>query len=346
MMFAILLILLAVAGLVLDERDALPANGYGWVPGASVACLVIGGVLLLRRLGEGGSRGFGFGLAGFGVAGLLTERSMAWAPASLHGAVVIAGWVAIALGIVIWVFGMWQEHEATGLGIALGLVAVGSLVADTASDLPSPWDGLLNVVTAGCFAGALCAGLAALGGAFEDDDLLAMAYLWLTSAVVGGLGLSVTAIVAAASFDEPAWVFALLICAVAVGLLGAGAALFMGLRALNRHRHEFDALQELQAREAVRERYAEPDDDDELPWFDDEELAQLDDEELAPLARPRARTSAGRRVRPDPEPEREPDPGPKRRQRGLRKIPAVLGITADLIAIGGVIFAAVQFLAR
>jgi len=50
------------------------------------------------------------------------------------------------------------------------------------------------------------------------------------SAVALALGVAVTAMVAAGAFDEPSWVFALLIVLVIAGAAGAGGSVFLGAR--------------------------------------------------------------------------------------------------------------------
>jgi hypothetical protein len=341
--FGVVLILLGAGGLVVDGRDDLPAQGYGWVPGAAVACVVIGSLLLLGRLGSNGARGFGVVLAGGAVVGLVTERSAGWVPDGLHTPAVVVLAAAVAVGVLAWVVGMSTVHGAGGLGVALGVLAVASLVGDSATRLDAPWDAALTVLTVAAAAGALSAGLAGFGSAFEADDLLALAYAWLSRAVTAGLGLAVSALVATGSFAEPAWVFALLVAAVLVGVLGAAAAVFMGARTLARHRAEFAAFQRLRAEQAVRERLGLDDRSGEDVSFTPEELAGLWDAEPVAAA---ARTDPERPPRRAPErsPARAPDAVPRPRRRAWRTGLTVFAFVADTIAIVTALVAAVHYL--
>jgi hypothetical protein len=357
--FGVLLIALGVVGLILDDRGQLPEQGYAWVPGAAIASLVIGVLLLLGRLGRNGTRGVGGGLAGCGAAVLLTDRWFGWAPDNLDAALTVGAWVAVVLGALVWLGGMATEHGAGGLGIGLGILAVASLVGDTAFDQPAPWDAALNVVTAACVCGALCAGLAGFGSAIEERDLLGTAYTWLTSAVVGPLGLSVTAIVAAAAFDEPAWVFALLVIVVALGALGAAAAMFLGVRELSQNRQTFAEYEKLVAAERAQRRLGvDVDiDEDELAglWGDDDRSEPADATTAGGAARsgrPRSRVDAagpagpGDRSAGEPGPASASAPGQAARPRGWRTVPAVLSLVADTTAIVTVLVAAVNLLRR
>jgi hypothetical protein len=352
--FAVLLILLGVAGLVVDDRSDLQAQGYGWVPGAAVACIVIGALLLLGRIGSNG--GLGVVLVWCGAAGLLTERWWTWAPASLHELLSTACWALIALGVLVWVARMTFEHGPGGLSAALGLVTVVSLVADSATVLPSPWDATLDVLTAASAAGAVSAGLAGIGSIFEEEDLLGLAYAWLGSAVVACLGLSVTALAAARAFHEPPWAFALLVTLVAMGILGATAALFIGTRAIAWRRHEYDALDRMIAEQAVRERLGldepEEQDDPDRPYDQDEASFRLADEPpldrvgRAATGRPRPASSTPRKRRDDRD-SGGSDSAPRptaREQGGLSAVKTWMSVTADCIAIATVVVAAIRML--
>jgi hypothetical protein len=304
-MFAAILIITGAVGLLLDRREALPGTGYDWVPGASVACLLIGGLLLLGRLGRNGGHSLGMGITLCGTAALVTDRIFGWMPDQVHGPLQKISWILIVLGVMVWIGGMASQNGLGGLTTALGFTAVVSLVADSAFDVAAPWDAALNVATAALAAGALTTGLAAMGSLLSEDDIRGSAYTWLGSAVAFGLGVSVTAIVAAGAFDEPRWVYALMVVLVVAGAVGAVVSVFLGARAISRNRLTFAEIEQMAARERARQY-----------WDDDEEV------------RPPARESA---------PLTEPIAAPTGASP-WRNVTFLMGVAADTIAIVSVIF--------
>jgi hypothetical protein len=322
-MFATILIVAGAVGLVLDRRGALPAAGYDWVPGAATASLLIGGLLLLGRIGRRGGHGTGIAIALGGTAALLSDRFLHWVPSGAQTVVPILAWATIVLGVLVWLGGMWSENGAGGLAAALAGTAVVSVVADSAVDLAAPWDAALNVVTTAGAVGAFAAALAAMGSALSEEDARGSMYTWLGSAVAVALGVAVTAMVAAASFDEPAWVFALLVVLVIAGAAGACASVFLGARAIARNRLLLTELEVLTAQEkARREVYG-----DEDPYEDEDLVAA----HSAP---------AGTVRRPDAKPVEQP------RRSPWHNVTFLMGVTADTIAIVSVIVLAVGTFGR
>jgi hypothetical protein len=311
-MFAAILIIAGAVGLVLDRRESLPEAGYGWVPGASVACLLIGGLLLLGRLSRDGGHGLGIAITLCGTAALVTDRVFHWVPSPAQSAVPVVSWILIVLGVLVWIGGMASRNGLGGLTTALAFTAVASVVADSAFELAAPWDATLNVTTTALAAGAFAAGLAGMGSMLSDDDILGSVYTWLGSAVALGLGVAVTAMVAAGAFDEPRWVFALLVVLVVAGAGGAGASVFLGARAISRNRLTYAKIEAMAAEERAH-RY----------WYDDEDDPEPPARESSPP--PAAATAAA-----------------AERRSPWHSATFLMGVTADTIAIVSVIVLAID----
>lgn len=175
---------------------------------------------------------------------LLRGWGLTWGP----------GWTLVAVigaAVGIWLLGnmvvlLWDELEFWALAGLAGAVVIVALLVNWIVPLPGPWPAVLTTLAVAAAALAIAIALFA----YAEDVALQYEDAWIAAAwAAGGVGAVATSLVITANFDEPRWLWWLLVAVIVVGGVTFVGAAGFGVFAVI-HEHGADQI-ELGPDEAV-----------------------------------------------------------------------------------------------